>query len=1047
VAVTCPKCHSENPDTLKFCGECGTQLSQGPKPESAPTETFQALFKELTTGSTFAGRYQVIEELGHGGMGRVYKVFDTDIKEKIALKLLRPEIALDKETVERFSNEMKLARKIRHKNICGMFDLGKAEGTTFITMEFVPGEDLKRFIRKSGQLSTGRAVSIAKQVCEGLAEAHHLGIVHRDLKPQNIMVDEDGNVRIMDFGVARSLRGKGITGAGVMIGTPEYMSPEQVESKEVDQRSDIYSLGIILYEMLTGQVPFDGDTPFTIGVKHKSEIPRNPQGLNAQIPQDLGQLVLKCLEKDKAKRYQSAQELRTDLEKIEQGLPTTERVITKRKPFTSREITVKFSLKKALIPALVVVGAVLIALAIWKLIPRKEAAAVPLIDKSIAVISFENQTGDQSYNYLRKAIPNLLITSLEQKGVPYVATWERLRDLLKQMGKGDQEIIDADVGFELCRREGIQAIVLGSFVKAGDVFATDVKVLDVGTKKLLMSAGSRGRGVDSILENQIDQLTADISQGIALTTNTISSGQVRVADVTTSSMEAYNYYLRGKEELEKFYYESAQRFLEKAVELDPTFGTAYLYLSDTFAGLNDSRAQREAIEKAKEYSNKATEKERLYIEAVYALYTKEDNVAYANLIEQLIRKYPKEKEFHLELASSLEIKDLPKAIEEYAKALELDPQYGVALNSLAIIYRGTEDYEKSLELFRRYAAVSPGDANPFDSMAWTYLRMGDLDRARAKFEEALQVKPDFYYSLKGLIYLYALKQDYPQAMRWAGQFISRIQSPGLRIEGLRFRALLQFWQGQIEGALKTLREADELPEKTSSKEDLVFGDFMRGCIHFERGESELARKYLQSCWDYEMRTYPLSRQLTEIIYAYELGLLEIQLGLIDSARSRSADIKANRTKLGDNLRWDVSHYDELLSAEILLREGKPKAAIDLLSKIPKQRPPVSFGGSLFPVGYAFPSLKDVLARAYQQNGEIDKAIAEYERLVTSSPQNISRALIHPLNYYRMAKLYEQKGATAKAAENYRRFLEIWKDADPGLPEVADAKKRLAGLGQ
>ncbi|MDH4272152.1 MAG: serine/threonine protein kinase, partial [Candidatus Aminicenantes bacterium] len=230
--MKCPKCQLENPETSLFCSGCGAKLEAARELSLFQTETLQTPIKELTTGSTFAGRYQIIEELGKGGMGKVYKVFDTDIKEKIALKLLRPEIALDEETVERFLNELKLARKISHRHVCRMFDLGKSEGTTFITMEFVAGEDLKRLIRKTGQLGAGRAVSIGKQVSEGLMEAHDLGIVHRDLKPQNIMVDEDGNARIMDFGVARSLREKGITGAGVMIGTPEYMSPEQVEGKE-----------------------------------------------------------------------------------------------------------------------------------------------------------------------------------------------------------------------------------------------------------------------------------------------------------------------------------------------------------------------------------------------------------------------------------------------------------------------------------------------------------------------------------------------------------------------------------------------------------------------------------------------------------------------------------------------------------------------------------------------------------------------------------------------------------------------------------------------
>jgi Tol biopolymer transport system component/tRNA A-37 threonylcarbamoyl transferase component Bud32 len=286
-------------------------------------------------------------------MGKVYKVLDTKIKEKIALKLIKPEIAKDKKTIERFSNELRLARKIRHKNICQMFDLGEERGTHFITMEFVPGQDLKGLIRQSGQLAVGTTLNIAKQICDGLTEAHKSGVIHRDLKPSNIMIDKEGNVRIMDFGIARSLEAKGITGVGVMIGTPEYMSPEQVEGKDVDQRSDIYSLGIILYEMVTGRVPFEGDTPFTIGVKHKSEPPRNPKEINSQIPDDLNNMILKCLGKEKKQRYQSAGEAHAELENIEKGIPTTEKVTPKRKPLTSKEITIKFDPKKFFIPAFV----------------------------------------------------------------------------------------------------------------------------------------------------------------------------------------------------------------------------------------------------------------------------------------------------------------------------------------------------------------------------------------------------------------------------------------------------------------------------------------------------------------------------------------------------------------------------------------------------------------------------------------------------------------------------------------------------------------------
>jgi serine/threonine protein kinase len=325
MAIKCPRCNTENASDSRFCKKCATPLPSSKKITPPLAATLEASLNELSTGSTVAGRYQVIEELGIGGMGRVYKVFDTEIKEKVALKLLKPEIASNQDMIERFSNELKFARKISHRNVCRMYDLGNAEGALFITMEFVPGEDLKSFIRRSRQLVVGTAVSLAEQVCEGLAEAHRLGIVHRDLKPGNIMIDEEGNAKIMDFGIARSVSGKGITGAGMMIGTPEYMSPEQVEGKEADLRSDIYSLGVVLYEMLTGRVPFEGDTPFSVALKQKSEIPQNPRQIDIQIPEDLSRLVLKCLEKDREKRFESAEALASELAKISRNLPTAER--------------------------------------------------------------------------------------------------------------------------------------------------------------------------------------------------------------------------------------------------------------------------------------------------------------------------------------------------------------------------------------------------------------------------------------------------------------------------------------------------------------------------------------------------------------------------------------------------------------------------------------------------------------------------------------------------------------------------------------------------
>jgi len=516
-------------------------------------------------------------------MGKVYRAVDKKLNEEVAIKLIKPEIALDKDTLARFQNELKVARKISHRNVGRMYELMEDQGLHFITMEYVPGEDLRSMIRMAAGLSIGAVLSIGKQVCDGLAEAHSLGVVHRDLKPQNIMIDKGGNAKIMDFGIARSIKEKGITGPSVLIGTPEYMSPEQAEAKEIDHRSDIYSLGIILYEMAAGRVPFEGDTALSIAMKHKGEIPKNPKQFNPNIPDELSDVILKCLEKDKAKRYRSAGEVRSELDCIEKSLPTTDRVVPERKTLTSREITVKFTLRKLFVPALVVIAVITAGLLALFLIPREEPAR-----HAIAVISFKNQTGDKSFDYLQEAIPNLLITSLEQSKYLRVTTWERMKDVLRQMGKDAGGLIDEDSGFELCKREGIEAIVLGSFVKAGEMFATDVKILETGTKKLLKSVGARGDGVGSILKSQIDELSRNISRGIGLSESKIAdSVPAKIIDLTTNSIEAYQYFLRGRDDYEKFFYPDAQKFLKKAVELDPTFAVACLYLARADGNLGD----------------------------------------------------------------------------------------------------------------------------------------------------------------------------------------------------------------------------------------------------------------------------------------------------------------------------------------------------------------------------------------------------------------------------------------------------------------------------
>jgi len=389
--------------------------SSGLKDQISVTKTLETSTDELIRGTLFAGRYEIIEELGAGGMGRVYRAYDKKIEEEVALKLIRPDIAAEERTVERFRNEIKIARKIRHANIGGMFDLQEEGKNLFITMEYVRGEDLKSVIRRMKVLTAGTAVSIARQVAEGLGEAHRLGIVHRDLKPGNIMIDKEGNAKIMDFGIARSLAATRTTVEGVVIGTPEYMSPEQAESKEVDQRSDIYSLGVILYEMVTGTVPFEGNTPLSIAMKHKLEAPRDPKELVSQLPDSLSFLILKCLEKNREKRYQDAQELCRELEKIEIGTTATDLLSPKTQPLVptgSARMGGKIKWKK-----IAVFGGIGVILALVAILGLSTFKGKEEVLDSIAVLPFENVNADPETDYLCDGITETLINKLSQLSV------------------------------------------------------------------------------------------------------------------------------------------------------------------------------------------------------------------------------------------------------------------------------------------------------------------------------------------------------------------------------------------------------------------------------------------------------------------------------------------------------------------------------------------------------------------------------------------------------------------------------------------------------
>jgi serine/threonine protein kinase len=663
-SMKCPQCGSENTSDSKFCRSCASPLAE--PGEYILTETIRAPAKELDSGTVFAGRYQVIEELGRGGMGRVYRVLDKKLGEEVALKLIKPEVASDEKTIQRFRNELRTARKIGHPNVTRMYDLGEDQGTHYITMEYVRGEDLKSFIRRSGRLTVDKAITIAAQVAEGLAEAHRQGVVHRDLKPQNVMIDRDGNARIMDFGIARSLSGKGITGAGTFIGTPEYMSPEQVEGKDIDQRSDIYSLGIVLYEMLTGRRPFEGDTALDVAVKQKSETPPDPRLLNPQISDELDRVILKCLEKRKESRYQSAMEILSDLEAVKKSLTRTEKApAIKPKPMPDDQ-------KK------------------WR--------------GSVAVLPFANMSADPEQDYFCDGMAEEIINALTQvEGLRVVARTSAFSFKGKNVNV-------REIGREL----GVEAVLEGSVRKAGNRLRITAQLISVASGYHLWSERfDRDLADVFAIQDEISQAVVD-----KLQVRLLGKEKSTLVKRHTANPEAYNLYLKGRMSGQMMIDEGFKKSLdyyERAAAKDPDFalplvGLSTLCIDRSYWG---KMRPHDAYPKAREYARQALEKDETLGEAysasgfVRAFYDW-DRPGAERDFQKALELNPNSPDIHMYYSFFLTIAArYDEAVIEAKKAMELDPLSSFMSSHAAQSLFFASRLDEALKLLKEHIYFDP----------------------------------------------------------------------------------------------------------------------------------------------------------------------------------------------------------------------------------------------------------------------------------------------------------------------------------------------------